>query len=306
MPQPKPSVIFDTLRHNVRHVNDGMSPTLFSTPYAPEFNRTEYWNYSTLCDLYKNHLSIDTISSTLGHAINFATSVIPKNNNKSGETFRDLYNGHIKYIANNFTINNRQYKNTSDAHLTRFACWALLQEYPELIFSHLYLIMPDADYKTLYAAAYKFSRIYWRSIVARNERTISGIVNRHHGRQAICNHISRGAFFDNKHPQDIKDTYDIPQIENDPLRNYMCTDSLVTYSHALESAIYQYDTSNNKTLDTLLSALRSKLIYARAKLIQKTGHAPEQDISPIPVSQIQSEYKKMERAFIRQYHTQTL
>ncbi len=306
MPQPTPSVTYNTLRQNTHRVNDGMTPSLFATPDAPEFNNTEYWMFSDLCKLFPDYISMDYMSSALGNAMNFATDTLGKNKSTAGQTFAALYNRHIQYTSNTYTINNQTHKNASDARLTRFACWALLQQYPKLIFAHLFFIMPDSDFKTLYDASNKFCRIYWRNIIAQHQRTISGIICHHTSNPALYNHTSGDAFFAHKHPQDIKDKYHIPQIDHDPLRNYMLPDSLVAYAHALKNAIYKYDIAPNKTLQALTNALESQLTYARYRLIQTTGHAPEQDLSPTPISQIQSEYKKLEREFIKKYSKQSL
>ncbi len=290
MPRPAPSIVFNELRRTTHHINESTPPTLFSAPDAPEFNDTEFWWYSDLHNLYgAEYTNIDyPYGDTHPQITQYAK--------KLKQNPVDLYNAHaiITYRTN-----------LSDMKLSRFGAWATLKQHPALIFAQLYFIMPNATFPDLCDAAHKFARIHLRQNLSNAEKIISGITHRHGGNIANTHQTVRQTFFDNSIEYRQKNQFS--PVPNTTWADHMSANALYTLTNALNTAIYKFDNATTRhTMQLFTHLLRDAISNARHTLIQNKNHAPEYELTPIPVSTVHSELKKQEREFIKQYSKQSL
>ena len=116
----------------------------------------------------------------------------------------------------------------------------------------------------------------------------------------LRNEMTR-TFYYGYHESDLKDIYKIPTQQNDPISNYMGVASLIARISALRNTIDRFGKSYYKNIDTLRGILYEELTNQRVKMIQNTSRAPEQDMTPTPVSRAQSKLSELEQTFIAQY-----
>ena len=171
-----------------------------------------------------------------------------------------------------------------------------------MIFAQLYFMMPDATFEQVYNAAYKFSRIYHRTELAQAEKIVNGIAYKHNADMRQFNNFMHRAFFYTTDIDKIKYAYGI----NGTIFDYMGSQSLMARHQALNIAINHHNTCNKMPFESFINILSAELIKSRVKMIQRTGRAPEADISQKSVGRVASELKKMEREFINKFAFQSL
>lgn len=291
--KPSPRTVFNTLEQKKHFVNETEKYSLFPDPEIDL--DTECWFFSDLYNLYKKpylHYSEET-TNQIWHSldnINFT----PKN------TF-NLYQEHITNICHNYTINDyqgtKEVLNGQDFKLSRFACWVLLHEWDNLIFSQLYFLQPNAKYENLVKKAKYFSRIYLRENLAKQEKIINGIAYRHNADMRHFNNNLHKAYFYSWDTDVIKSNMGIPIKNNDPIANYMTAYSLHRKTTALRKAIAKNDENPHISFDRFQQILIEELSEARKNVILTTRKSPEQLISKIHVNKAKSDLKKLEKDF---------
>lgn len=294
--KPSPKTVFNTLEQKKHFINETEKYSLFPNP-ATNID-TEYWLFSDLYNLYKTpyfYYSEET-PNQIWHALN-NINLLQKN------TF-NLYQDHITNIYHNYTINDYQgtkdILNGQDFKLSRFACWALLHEWDNLIFSQLYFIQPNLKYEDIVKQAKYFSRIYLRKNLAKQEKIVNAIAYRNHADMRHFNNSLHKAFFYSWDTDVIKTNMGIPVKDNDPIANYMTSYSLHKKTTALRKAIAQNDENPNISFDRFQQILIEELNKARKNLILTTNKSPEQHISKSHINKVKSDLKKLEKNFLNQ------
>lgn len=307
--------VYNSLRDTTRRMGDnydGQLP-LFGEKQSYE-NDTKYWLFSDLYNIFGSHHvgHHNDIASTLQSAITFSNfRQLPKkaaDNLPRPESFHDFFAGHMIPIINNYNIYEPVSDTTSikyngpDAQLSQYACWSLMKHWPSMIFAQFYFMMPDVSFDILYNMAYKFSRIYHRDRLTNFERMANGIAFRNNVNMREFNASMHRAFFYSTDIEKLKSVY---EISGSPL-DYMGTRSLIARTRALDNAISAMDNSVNMSFDMFHKILTDELTIARVKMIQKTGRAPEQDLSSKPVSELKKDLNAIEKQFIKQFAFQSL
>ena len=276
-------------------------------------NDSQYWLFSDLYNLFGpiyvgDHSNIINTTATSINLSNFEK--LPKKNaakEPRAPNFHTFFSDHVVSIVNDYDIKEPQgkiikRKNGQDARLSRYACWTLLKQWPNMIFAQLYFMMPDATFEQVYNAAYKFSRIYHRTELAQAEKIVNGIAYKHNADMRQFNNFMHRAFFYTTDIDKIKYAYGI----NGTIFDYMGSQSLMARHQALNIAINHHNTCNKMPFESFINILSAELIKSRVKMIQRTGRAPEADISQKSVGRVASELKKMEREFINKFAFQSL
>lgn len=276
-------------------------------------NTTQYWYFSDLYNLF-GPIYVGThnnIFNTTANSIKLSNfeKLPQKNSDKElrAPNFHTFYSNHVVSIINDYNIKEPDGKftaktNGQDARLSRYACWTLLKQWPNMIFAQLYFMLPDTNFEQVYNAAYKFSRIYHRAELARAEKIVNGIAYKHNADMRQFNNFMHRAFFYTTDIDKIKQAYGIKGT----IFDYMGSQSLMSRHQALNNAINYHNTCNKMSFESFINILSTELIKSRVKMIQRTGHAPESDISQKSVGRVASELKKMEREFINKFAFQSL
>lgn len=304
---------FNFLQNHVHRVSDDYADRL---PLPEELinknNNTEYWLFSDLYNLFGYpYVGLhNNIIDTIGTTIKFSDfQKLPQKNSDKvlrAPNFQTFYSGHVVSIINNYDIKNPnttiQKQNGQDARLTRYACWSILKQWPNMIFSQLYFIMPDTNFETLYNTAYKFARLYQRAELTRAEKIVNGIAHRNKSDMRQFNSAMHRAFFYTADLDIIKANYGIKGTVFD----YMGSRSLMMRQKALNKVINAYNLNPKMSFGAFYELLYQELVNARVSMINTTGRTPESDISRKSIGRIASELKKMEREFINKYAFQSL
>lgn len=293
--KPSPKTVFNTLEQKKHFINETEKYSLFPNP-ATNID-TEYWLFSDLYNLYKTpylYYSEET-PNQIWHAINSISKA-----NNSNKTF-SLYQDHIISIYHDYKIKDYQgtknILNGQDFKLSRFACWALLHEWDNLIFSQLYFLQPDKKYEALAKQAKYFLRISLRKNLAKQEKIVNAIAYRNHADMRHFNNSLHKAYFYSWDTDVIKSNMGIPIKENDPIANYMTAYSLHKKTIALRNAISKNDTNPHISFETFQQILIEELYKARKNIILTTNKSPEQLISKNHITKVKSELKKIEKDF---------
>lgn len=302
-----PSETFNILQRKVRHTHND-NATLFSPPIRD----AEYWLFSDLYNLFgQNYVGThENIPDTMRHTITESDfNKLPKQNRdkiKRPENFYEFYKNHITTITSNYEIitptQTIEQHDGINAQLSRYACWKLVHRHPKLIFAQLYFMMPHTRFQDLCNHAYKFARIHNRTELSRYEKMANGIAFRNRANMRQFNHTMHQAFFQAFDFESLKSRYDI----SGTMLDYMGSNSMLAHRIALSNAIRKWDTCPQMQFSQFVSILRQELTTQRSKMIQKTGRAPEQDFSKIPISQISGELRKIEREFINKFAFQKI
>ena len=305
---------FDFLQKHVHYTDeDYVNHPEFKKIADFKIKHTEYWLFSDLYNLFGPQYvgTHERIIETTGAQINFPHYIkLPKTSllgTPKAPTFHVFFSDHVMSIINNYHIKEQPEQRIDmvaapDARLSRYACWRLLKQWPNMIFAQLYFLMPDATFKNIYDTSYKFSRLYQRQEVTNAEKIVNGIAHSHGASLHKFNQDMHKIFFDLKNLGEFKTNYDIKGTVFD----YMGSQSLMARQQALNNAIKRYDYSNTKTFSAFMDIITKELILARQNMIKRTGRAPENDLSDRTISQILGELKKMERYFINGYAYQSL
>lgn len=305
--------LYNFLQSHIHRVSDDYADRL---PLPEESinknNNTEYWLFSDLYNLfgYPYLGSHKNIVDTVGATIKFSDyQKLPQKNSEKilrAPNFYSFYSAHVVSIINSYDINSPngviQKQNGQDARLSRYACWTLLKQWPNMIFPQLYFIMPNADFDSVYSAAYKFSRIYQRNELTRAEKILNGIAHRNKSDMRQFNAAMHRAFFYTADLDTLKNMYGIKGT----IFDYMGSRSLMARQNALNDVINKYNLNPKMSFHAFSDMLYQELVNARVRMIKSTGRTPENDLSRKSVNQVSSELKKMEREFINKYAFQSL
>ena len=294
MPYPPKEYIFKTLTHHKHRLGD--TTTLFPEHNPTPSPDTEYWYYSDLYNLFgAPEFSITNLHE---HAWQSIRS-IPNNT-------APLHD-HVELCHHEYNIceSTPPYKIIptfgADAKLTRYACWAIFKQYPNLIFTQMFFMTPDTDFKTLYRESYKFARIYQRKKLRHSERVLSGVLTDLNANIRLTQHEMSRTFFGGLTNDDIRTQFQIPQTPHKPLADYMGVYSLFARRTAIDTAIRKFAYVRQPNLHSFNLILHDELLSARNHMLREYKISPNMDIHHTPINTVESEYKKHERAFISKY-----
>ena len=315
MPRPKPKVVYDYLQKH-RHYTDENSLTAAPKILKDNYFADDYWLFSDLYNLFSSEYmglhknKIETCNSAITIDI---FDKLPKKNSLNvprPENFQELLNNHITKITNSYSIFNTKtiyyQEDGQDLKLSRFACWKIMSKYPNMIFTQLYFLMPNASYEQLYSEAYKYSRIYLRKYMSKSERIANSIAYQNRQPLNTFNHLLHQTFFYGIDTQTVKNMHGIKIRPNDSILNYMGSTSLDARQRAFSCAIAEHDNRPYMRFEEFSDILHQELTRQRINMIRTTGIYPEQDIYKTPVQQIQTELNKKEREFINKFAFQTI
>lgn len=299
MPYPSKEHIFKTLITHSHRINEDI--TLFPETTSSNDIDTEFWYYSDLHNLFgAPHFDLNKMYEHTWNAFKHIAA-------PSSALSSALYN-HVELCHHEYNIHspNPPYKITktmgSDAKLTRYACWALFKQIPHLIFTQMFFMTPNPDYKTLYRESYKFARIYQRKKLRHTERTLSGVLTNLDANIRLTQHEMSRTLFGGMVNDDIRTRYSIPNTPHKPLADYMGVFSLYARRTAIDTAISKFAHTRHPNLHAFNQILHTELLSARNTMIRNQRITPEQDIYPnAPINKVETEYKKIERDFISKY-----
>ena len=299
MAQPSKDLIFKTLNQTRHSVAE--EANLFSTT----INYAEYWLYTDLYNLF-SHPMFDPENM---HEHTYR-AFDPKPATKQKISPYELYKNHCVPYNHKYTINsphppyNLITKNGTDIKLSRYACYCLFHNTPNLIFTRTYFMMPDADFKTIYDTSYRFARIYQRQKLRESERQLAGILTQLDASHALFRHETARTFFGELTTDYIRNAYQLSA--NTPIADNMGAISLHARRRAIDSAIAKFEYAHTRDLRSFSMILHSELRAARNKMISEYKFPPEKDIHKTPITSVESEYKKLEQQFINQYAKENL
>ena len=307
MKLPKPDFVFDYLN---KHIIYPQQTITFPSQGAQEYEPSLSWLFSDLYDLFGSEIlgKETNIEKRMLSIINYDVfESLPHKKQKgylNPTSFADFYNYHVTSFLNKYYIRNSK-DNTgptkTNAKLSRYASWMLMKQFPNMIFSQLYFMTPNASLDELKKQSYNFSRIYLRKNLANAEKIVASILYRYKTNLKKIFHEMNTIFFNDIPIKDIKAKYDILQKQNDPITNYLGAYSILALQTALSSSIEKKDQSRNMSLATFYNILTYEISFQREKLIQEKGIYPEKEIMQTPVKKINSQLKQMERRFIETY-----
>lgn len=299
MAQPGKDFIFKTL-NQTRH-----SMTEQATLFDTTINDAEYWLYTDLYNLFSHPMfdpenmyehTYQTFDTTPAQAL----KKLPY----------EFFQAHTVIYNHKYTINsphppyNQITKNGPDIKLSRYACYCLFRDKPNLIFTRTYFMMPNADFKTIYETSYRFARIYQREKLRESERKLSGILKKLDASIALFQYETTRTFFGEHTIDNIRDAYHLPQ--NTPIADNMGAIALHARRTAIDNAIHKFDFAHTRDLRSFSMILHNELRIARNKMISEYKFPPEKDIQKTSIKAVESEYKKLEQQFIKQFATQNI
>ncbi|MBQ8368045.1 MAG: hypothetical protein IJX43_03245 [Alphaproteobacteria bacterium] len=300
MPYPSKEHIFKTLITQSHRINE--HATLFPELDPSANIDTEFWYYSDLYNLFGTpHFELDKMYEHTWNAFKNLSA-----------TSAALYN-HVELCHHEYNIHNPNppYKITktmgSDAKLTRYACWAIFKQIPHLIFTQMFFMTQNPDYKTLYRESYKFARIYQRKKLRQSERILSGVLKNLDANIRLTQHEMSRTLFGGMVNDEIRTRYNIPNTPHKPLSDYMGVYSLYARRTAIDNTVSKFAHVEHKNLHAFNQILHAELLSARNAMLRNQRFTPEQDIYPsAPINKVESEYKKIERDFISKYSTEKI
>ncbi len=309
MPLPKTSKVFKSLSNNIHHSEKiTIQKNIFDTNSTINEHYGDYWKFSDLYNLFgpdimgNPKLINETVKKIITNDVFISLPTQNKDKILRPNTFDEFYNNHIKLIYSDYSIKQKNKNEITDAKLSRFTCWKILKQYPNLIFSQLYFMHPNISEQELQKLATSFSRVYLRHYVSKAERILCGIAYKNNIDLCKFNHAITQLFFYNNDTDTLKSIHNIRLRDKDPIANYMGCYSLSAFNTGLSKSIQYFNATNQQMpIDKFLDQLLHELYYQRTNMYKKRGIYPEQDIKPISEQQIHAELKTKEKEFINKY-----
>lgn len=292
MAYPSKEIIFQTLFNSRHHVYEEQN--LFS----PVNNNAEYWYYSDIYNLFRvPPFSIENMHDHVYQKFDTTPA--------HGITPYEFLKQHASFTSRKYTIFSPHppfqpiTKKGNDLKLSRYACFCLFRNIPHLIFTRTFFMMPDANFKTVYNTSYRFARIYQREKLRESERQLAGLLKRLDANIALFHHETHKTFFGGNETNYIRDAHNITTTR--PLADNMGAISLHARRHAIDNALSKFNFAHKQDFRSFSQIFHNELRAARAKMIYEYKTSPEQDIHKTTINMVETEYKKMEREFIKQF-----
>ena len=181
MAYPSKEIIFNSLCESRHRVYE--EQTLFT----PIQNDAEYWYYSDLYNLFR--CPTFDIEQPHDHVYRKFDSTPAKN-----ITPYEFLKQHTTFTSRKYTIYSphppfsKITKTGNDIKLSRYTCFCMFRDIPQLIFTRTYFLMPNAKFKDIYDTSYSFARIYQRERLRASERQLAGLLKRLDANIALFHH----------------------------------------------------------------------------------------------------------------------
>ncbi len=303
---PHKETIFKTL-NQTRIAPPSAAPTLFPEIH-PHSTNTDSWLYSDLHNLF-GETSFPTQPSFSAHI--WQNLVMPcTSNSKRGTpqlspTNINFYNDHVVQLNHPYTLDNHHFKCAKDFKLSRYACWCMSRNNPNMIFSRTYFISciidPHMDFATMNSWCYQFARPALRQQLAKCEKIINAIAHKNKIDFNEFRRINRAALFADHSKSHIAERNDFYISHNTPLADHMGAATLYARTQALKNAIAEINHTHQINSKKILEIIFTELDSARINMIKNLHIQPEDDIFRISAPQVQSKLMQTERDFINKY-----
>lgn len=294
---------FKTLNQSKHHIDEDFVPTLFTPESNTPYSGNEYWTLSTLYSvkIYSKtglygQLALPNSEIFDTPTVRDAAQTLSKKTNEARTPFH-LFSHHTIPTQTKYKLQNGKYTTLPDMQLSRFACWVLAGQTSNDPFTATYFLMPNTPLSELEAQTDKTNRINLRSQIAQHEKILNGIVNTLDGNHRLLHHKKQRAFF----------YFDLDQIRqhygiapHTPLTDYMPTYVLREYLSGLERTIIAFNHTPYRNINELSNILVNEMFLARKRLMDKNKY-PEHNITKIKINDIQTEYNKLTKDFIKKY-----
>ena len=299
MTQPTKDFIFKTLTKTSHRITEEQD--LFNTTN----NDAEYWLYTDLYNLFL-HPMFDP-DNMFEHTYQTFDTTPAK---KQKITPYELFKNHVVVYQRKYTIHsphppyNEITKKGMDIKLSRYACYCIFRDKPNLIFTRTFFMMPNTDFKTIYETSYRFARIYQRDKLRESEHKLAGILKSLNANHSLFQREMARTFFNGYTIEELRDAYHLNPTK--PLADNMGAISLYARRHAIDTAIHKFNFAHTRDLRSFALILHNELRIARKQIISDYKTLPEKDFHKTNINNVESEYKKLENNFITQYAKQNL
>ena len=215
----------------------------------------------------------------------------------------ELFKNHVVVYQHKYTIHsphppyNQITKNGMDIKLSRYACYCIFRNKPNLIFTSTFFMMPNADFKTVYETSYKFARIHQRNKLRESEHKLAGVLKSLNANHSLFQHEMAKTFFNGYTIDYLRDAYHLDPKK--ALADNMGAISMHARRTAIDTAIHKFDFAHTRDLQSFSLILHNELRSARNKMILDYKTTPEKDFHKTNIHDIESEYKKLESDFIK-------
>lgn len=314
MSLPKKSLIFESLNVTKHRIDEDIQNSLFpdTIPNTSSIH-AEYWIYSDLFNLF-GPAYFPTHPSMSAHTwerIQMPSTPIKRGTPQLVRPTLEFHDNHVKVITHAYTLfPYTMYKNAKDLCLSRYACWCMTRNIPQITFAHTYFMAPTIEknmtFNRMRDIAYQFARIPLRQEYTKYEKCIGGILNKYNGHFSLFHHNMTRAFFYGYSADDLKHIHRISPKSNDPLANYVGSASLHAMTCAMRNAIDRFNETGARNVNVLDEYLYNELIAQRTQMIKRTDLRPEQDIFQTPISSVSRDLATTEREFIKKYANEKL
>ena len=306
------------LLDSTRHINrDNQQLDIFTEYNIQHDNKPddEFWYLSDLHNILGP--SIIPTELVFGNQI-CSKIIVPYDINKKRfpkltiEQTHDFQKSHSKHIERKIKLNSLPFGNNVDHKVTRYACWSFVKDNPDALYAYIYFMIPacwsNASFKEITNITAQYERINARHNISEKERQLGGIIKHLGGAHGLFYHTSTPALFLGHTADEIKDMYDIPHKNNDPLLNYMSAPLLNAKSNAITKTINRFNAqpTYNHTLNKLHDILCEELRNARNETYKATGFVPEKQIIKFSIDYIQKHKKEKEIIFMQKYANQKI
>ena len=156
-------------------------------PQITSATPAEYWHYTDLFRLYGDRYFpiVPDMTVHVWRQLIMPTQKIKPNGHrmpKMGPTDPTFFYEHVVDKTQPYTIGKRRTHTPDDLSLSRYACWCMSRNNPDLIFARTYFISPsikpNMSLHELKSNTYQFARVDLRSQLAYYENILSGIFGR--------------------------------------------------------------------------------------------------------------------------------
>ena len=282
-------------------------------PTAPQTEKSDYWFYSDLHNLFGETIFPSQPSMQV-HAYNriiMPYEIFPKQNPEYTYAQKaQFYDDHIGKINRAYKLGYDIFHNARDIQLSRYACWCFAKQTPRMIFAQTYFLSPiikeNMTFEEIIKTSNYFQRIYWRNKLSEKESRLSGIIKSLNGNFRDFYYQTTPYLYGGLSGSDIKNKLGFYISENETLLDYMGLNTLIARTNAIGRATDTYNHQSNKSLQTLQMLLRHELISERNKMIQNTNRAPEQEFSETHAQKLKQQLEKIEKQFVQKYANQTI
>ena len=244
------SEIFQTLNRTRQTIPlpDTQLELFQMAPSAPQSEKSDYWFYSDLHNLFGETIFPSQPSMQI-HAydrIIMPYEIFPKQNPEYTYAQKtQFYDNHIGKINRAYKLDYKVFHNARDIQLSRYTCWCFTNQRPHMIFARTYFLSPtikeNMTFEEITKTSNHFQRIYWRNRLSEKESRLSGIIKSLNGNFRDFYHQTSPYLYGGLSGSNIRNKLGFYIPENESLLDYMGLHTLIARNNAINRAI---DTTN--------------------------------------------------------------